>query len=90
MNNLTTQFQAAFEENKKAAKSYKKYEKADQVAQEVINQVTQEGDPTLRYLVVYLPKLERFCICFLMTEWYNARKEGGYLGLFAQLGHFSI
>ena len=66
MNNLTTQFQAAFEENKKAAKSYKKYEKADQVAQEVINQVTQEGDPTLRYLVIYLPKLERFCICFLI------------------------
>lgn len=88
--NLTTQFQAAFDDNKKAAKSYKTYDKADQVAQAVVQQVREDNDPTLRYLVIYLPKLERFSICFLMTEWYNAKKEGGYLGLFAQMGHFSI
>lgn len=94
---LVKRVEARFAETKNPCKSYSSEERAEkvatQIAQEVANYFNRnkpnETARPMRYLVVYIPSMQRWVIGFDMSELINrASSTGGYLGICGE--HFTF
>lgn len=87
--NLIARIEARFAETKNPCKSYKTeaaaIKVADKVAQDVANYFQADRSNTarpMRYVVVFVPSMGRYCIGFDMSELINrSSSTGGYLGV---------
>jgi hypothetical protein len=87
--NLIARIEDRYTETKTPCKSYKTeasaIKVAEKIAQEVANYFQADRSNTarpMRYVVVMVPAMNRYCIGFDMTELINrSSSTGGYLGV---------
>lgn len=93
MNNHTDRIIKAFEENKKAMKSYNTYKAACKTAELKALECSKFNgfeENRVRYIVVFIPTIERYTIIFSFSEFLTNNNLGGYLGHFSSQGFYSI
>ena len=89
---LIARVEAYRETNKNPCKNYATEAAAEKVAEEAAQKIADyfEVSKPCRYVVVFNPAWGRWIIGFDMTEMLSRPRTGGYLGIVAQMGHFSF
>jgi hypothetical protein len=90
---LVSRIQERLAENKNSVKTYRNYETALSIGNKLGKDYAEcHGvlcdDPD--FIVVYLPKYERYAVIFQLMSFMQKHRLGGYIGWFAQRGFFSI
>lgn len=90
--NLIASIEDRLEENKSSVKTYQTYATAWATAEKLANQFeTNNGtDVGMQFMVVMLPKTQRWTVVFNMSRWLSMANTGTYLGWFSQRGFFTI
>lgn len=90
--NLIDSIEERLTENKSGVKTYKTYATAYSTAESLANQFeTAHGTDTgMQFMVVMLPRTQRWTVVFNLTRWIRMSQQGIYLGWFANKGFFSI
>lgn len=89
--NFTRHIQNRLKENKRAFKLYKDFDRAEQIAEEVVKMgINTKEDRPMDYLIVYIPDHQAYACCFNQSQALATNKTGGYIGWIGDLGHFSF
>ena len=90
--NLVTRIEERLAENKSGVKTYATYESAEKVGHKLGRNYAEccGKSDAVEFIVVFLPKTQRFSVVFRLMDYLGKHQTGGYVGVFAQQGFFSI
>jgi hypothetical protein len=90
--NLVTKIEDRLAENKSGVKTYATYESAEKIGNKLGSDYAARCGKTdaVEFIVVFLPKTQRFSVVFRLMDFMTKHQTGGYVGVFAQQGFFSI
>jgi hypothetical protein len=90
--NLIDSIEERLAENKSGVKTYKTYATAYSTAEELATkfETANDTDVGMQFMVVMLPKTQRWTVVFNLSRWIQMSNRGTYLGWFATKGFFSI
>lgn len=90
--NLVTRIEERLAENKSSVKTYATYDSAEKIGNKLGRNYAElyGKNDAVEYIVVFLPKTQRFSVVFRLMDYLSKHQTGGYIGVFAQKGFFSI
>ena len=90
--NLVNKIEDRLAENKSSVKTYASYAAAEKIGNKLgLNYAQCHGkNDAVEFIVVFLPSTQRFSVVFRLMDYMTKHQTGGYVGVFAQQGFFSI
>lgn len=90
--NIIAAIENRLKENKKGARTYAKYEAAEQIGRNNADLFEKQhpGTGSMEYIVVFLPYTKRWTVVYNFSKWQARSQQGTYIGWFADLGFWSV